>query len=104
MIDPILNSIQYLLRLCKANERQYNVLITQAGPDELRSVLVCVRMCADTKIIRDRKSLRSVIRNISLKRAVQVFRKNRKTVKAVIVYVLLRLVGLTISHVVCSCE
>lgn len=104
MIDRILDSVEFLIRLSKATPQQYNTLIAQAKPEQIRSILECVRMCDGNKIVKDRKTLRKLKRSLNIESAILIFKKNQKAIRAIIVFVLLRIIGLAINHVICSCD
>jgi len=101
-MELIVNNFQFLLSLVKSNDKTYKHLILHASLEEIRSILRCVDLCSKTRQVRDRKTLRNVIRCISFNRAVHVFIKNHKSVRLVVLLVLQELVKLAIQHVISS--
>src|SRR5687768_4332243 len=64
-MERIVNNFNWLLRLVKSSPRNYQRLINQATPDQIRSVIECVDLCSFTKIVKSKKELRSVLRIVS---------------------------------------
>ncbi len=101
-MERIINHFPFLLKIVKSNDQTYKQLISVATVEQIRSILKCVDCCSKTRQLRDRKTLRNVVRCISFNRAVSVFLKNRKSVRLVVLMVIHQLVKLAIQNVVQS--
>lgn len=101
MAHTIIENLDFLSRLVRANRLTFQATILNASDVQFRSIIDCLDIFNSVQSLRSWKVLRNAKR-ITRSRAVFLFRKNYKVLKSLILFAIVRILKAAVESVLNS--